>query len=313
MRIISDHSPKFSGGGYHFGSVWPLFTGWAAVGEYRYHRALPAYENLRANALLAFDGSLGHVTEVLSGDFYQSLSTSSPHQIWSAAMVVSPVLRGMLGLQTDSATGTLTLAPHLPVDWTSFAIRNVPVGSSKLDLRYTKDLEGITLEIKTREAASNKVSIDFQPAVSLRAKILGVTLNGRPAQFHMQANNVDQHVLVRLPVSAGTNTLRIRLKDDFGLAYTSTLPALGAASEGLRIVSETWSPACDRVTLAVSGRAGSSYRLSVWNAAQIASASGAKLSKAPDGRAELVVGFPANAAEPISHATVSLQFGEVKK
>src|SRR5437763_1570578 len=313
MRIISDHSPKFSGGGYHFGSVWPLFTGWAAVGEYRYHRALPAYENLRANALLAFDGSLGHVTEVLSGDFYQSLSTSSPHQIWSAAMVVSPVLRGMLGLQTDSATGTLTLAPHLPVDWTSFAIRNVPVGSSKLDLRYTKDLEGITLEIKTREAASNKVSIDFQPAVSLRAKILGVTLNGRPAQFHMQANNVDQHVLVRLPVSAGTNTLRIRLKDDFGLAYTSTLPALGASSEGLRILSETWSPACDRVTLAVSGRAGSSYRLSVWNAAQIASASGAKLSKAPDGRAELVVGFPANAAEPISHATVSLQFGEVKK
>src|SRR5690242_1064896 len=25
MRIISDRSPKFSGGGYHYGSVWPLF------------------------------------------------------------------------------------------------------------------------------------------------------------------------------------------------------------------------------------------------------------------------------------------------
>ena len=43
MRIISDRSPKFSGGGYHYGSVWPLFTGWAAVGEYRYHRPHPAY------------------------------------------------------------------------------------------------------------------------------------------------------------------------------------------------------------------------------------------------------------------------------
>ena len=32
MRIISEHSPKFSGGGYHYGSVWPLFTGWAAAG-----------------------------------------------------------------------------------------------------------------------------------------------------------------------------------------------------------------------------------------------------------------------------------------
>src|SRR5712664_3562414 len=102
MRIISNRSPKFSGGGYHYGSVWPLFTGWASVGEYRYHRPQPAYANLRANALLALDGSLGHVTEVLSGDYYQPLSTSSPHQIWSAAMVVSPLLRGMFGLSTDA-------------------------------------------------------------------------------------------------------------------------------------------------------------------------------------------------------------------
>src|SRR5207302_4648463 len=38
MRIISANSPKFSGGGYHYGSVWPLFTGWASVAEYRYHQ-----------------------------------------------------------------------------------------------------------------------------------------------------------------------------------------------------------------------------------------------------------------------------------
>src|SRR5215472_18113898 len=151
MRIISNRSPKFSGGGYHFGSVWPLFTGWASVGEYRYHRAFPAYENLRANGLLAFDGSLGHVTEVLSGDFYQSLSTSSPHQIWSAAMVVSPLLRGLFGLQTEAATGTLTFRPHAPADWTSFAIRNVAVGSARLGLRYAKDSDGIALEVRTPE------------------------------------------------------------------------------------------------------------------------------------------------------------------
>ena len=39
MRIISSSAAKYSAGGYHFGSVWPLFTGWASVGEYRYHRA----------------------------------------------------------------------------------------------------------------------------------------------------------------------------------------------------------------------------------------------------------------------------------
>jgi len=61
---------------------------------------------------------------VLSGDYYQPLSTSSPHQIWSAAMVVTPLVRGMFGLETDAATGTLTLVPHVPADWNSFGIRN---------------------------------------------------------------------------------------------------------------------------------------------------------------------------------------------
>ena len=118
MRIISSRSAKYSAGGYHFGSVWPLFTGWASVGEYRYHRALPGFSNLMANAQLALDGSLGHVTEVLSGDYYQPLSTSSPHQIWSAAMVISPLLRGLFGLQTDAGARRVTLAPHVPADWT---------------------------------------------------------------------------------------------------------------------------------------------------------------------------------------------------
>src|SRR5581483_9913624 len=122
MRIISQRDPRYIPGGYHFGSVWPLFTGWASVGEYRYHRALPAVFNLRANALLALNGSLGHVTEVLSGDYFESLSTASPHQIWSAAMVISPMLRGMLGLEANALIHTITFAPHVPYNWSSFTV-----------------------------------------------------------------------------------------------------------------------------------------------------------------------------------------------
>src|SRR5881296_3830579 len=254
MRIISSTSPKYSAGGYNFGSVWPLFTGWASVGEYNYHRALPAYSNLRANALMALDGSLGHVTEVLSGDYYQPLATSSPHQIWSAAMVVNPLVRGLLGLATDATTGTITLAPHVPADWTFFGIRNIPTGSSKLDLRFAKDLGGITLEVKASGDASR--IIDFQPAVSLRAKVLGVEFNGHPLPFRVHSNAADQHVTVRFPVYGGPNVLRIRLKNDSGLSFNSTLPPLGARSRGLRVVSESWNPSLDALTLDVSGAAG---------------------------------------------------------
>jgi len=311
MRIISEHSPKFSGGGYHYGSVWPLFTGWAAVGEYRYHRTFPAYQNLRANALLALDGSLGHVTEVLSGSYYQSLSTSSPHQIWSAAMVVSPLLRGMFGLQADAATGTLTFAPHVPADWTSFGITSVQVGTEKLDLRYAKDSGGITLEVKTSSEAPSL--IDFQPAVSLRAKVLGAEFNGQRVPFLVETNSIDQHVIVRISVAGGSNSLRIRTRDDFGLSYSSDLPAIGATSQGLRILSETWTPARDRLTLNTSGLAGSHYILTVWNGEQIASVEGAKLSKARDGTTELILDLPKNGAEASSHAMISILFASSNK
>jgi len=306
MRIVSNRSPLFSGGGYHFGSVWPLFTGWAAVGEYRYHRSHAAYANLRANALLAFDGSLGHVTEVLSGAYYQSLSTSSPHQIWSAAMVVSPMLRGMFGLETDAATGTLKFAPHVPADWTSFAIRNVPVGAAKMDLRYTKDLGGITLDAKATGDAAR--TIEFQPAVSLRAKVLGAEFNGHAVPFKVQANDVDQHVLVRIAVTDAANSLRIRMQDEFGFSYAGQLPEIGATSQGLRVVSETWKPARDRLTVNVSGLAGGRYELSVWNAAQIASVDGAKLSKAGDGKTGLLVQLAKNGAEPYASGTITIHF-----
>ena len=308
MRIISERSPKFSGGGYHFGSVWPLFTGWAAVGEYRYHRSFPAYANLRANALLALDGSLGHVTEVLSGANYQSLSTSSPHQIWSAAMVVSPLLRGMFGLQPDATKGTLTFAPHPPADWTSFSIKNVLVGSAKLDLHYSKDAGEIKLEVKVTSDTSR--TIEFQPALSLRAKVLGVEFNGKPVPFHVDSNSTDQHVITRVTVSGASNSLRIRIQNDFGLSYSSTLPAIGATSQGLRILSESWTPARDHLTINASGLAGSQYKLSVWGAEQIAAVEGARISKAANGKTELIPDLPKNGAEGTSYATISIQFAK---
>jgi glycogen debranching enzyme len=310
MRIISNRSPKFSGGGYHFGSVWPLFTGWASVGEYRYHRPQPAYANLRANALLALDGSLGHVTEVLSGDYYQPLSTSSPHQIWSAAMVVSPLLRGMFGLSTDAKAATLTFGPHLPADWNSLGIDNLRVGENKLQLHFTKTAEGILLEAG-RTAGTGECIIEFQPSVSLRATVQKAELNGKPLPFRVEANDEDQHVFVRFPVSAAQTSLRIMISNDFAVSATAALPPLGSVSTGLRILSETWSASRDQLTLNVSGSAGAQYQLSVWNAAQIERVEGGELKKSPDS-STITLQIPNSDFEQYMQAKVVFHFAEVK-
>ncbi len=171
-----------------------LFTGWASVAEYRYHQEFPAYENLRANALLALDGSLGHVTEVLSGDYYQPLSTSSPHQIWSAAMVVSPLLKGMFGLEKDATKKTLTFVPHVPEDWTNFKINNVRVGDSVINLSYQKTLGEITLEV-TR--SGGECALDFEPAVANSVLAARVEVNGRPQSFDQQIASGHHHMKIK--------------------------------------------------------------------------------------------------------------------
>ena len=277
MRIISRHSSVYDGSGYHYGSVWPLFTGWASVAEYRYHRAFPAYGNLRANALLAFDGALGHFTEVLSGDYNQSFATSSPHQIWSAAMVISPILRGLFGLQANAEGHEIQLAPHVPADWTWFAIHNVPIGPGAVDFEYHKTADSIVLQ--TKRSGTGECFVEFSPALSLRTQVLSVKLNDHPILFKVVPNAIDQHLQVRFPVAARENILVIRVARDFGLSLSSELPPLGSASRGLRVVSESWNAARTELTLKTSGLAGSRYEMQVWNPSQISFVEGASLEK----------------------------------
>jgi GH15 family glucan-1,4-alpha-glucosidase len=306
MRILSSRDPKYDPGGYHYGTVWPLFTGWASIGEYRYHRPFPAYSNLRANALLALNGSLGHDAEVLSGDYFQTLATATPHQIWSAAMVVNPLLSGLLGLQADAGSCRLDFSPHVPADWSSFSVSNVRVGAMALNLNYQRTPDSIRLELQSR--GTGQCSLQFSPAVSLRAKITAARLNGRALPFHIEANSLDQHVTVNAPIGGDGNVIEIQMKNNFELGERSTLPALGGTSHGLRVLSESWSPKRDALTLLLSGAAGESYELSAWNPDQISSIEGAALEKKTGTEARVRVQLPASPPGIDPQATVIFHF-----
>lgn len=307
MRIISNRAAKFSGGGYHYGSVWPLFTGWASVAEYRYHQAQPAYDNLRANALLALDGSPGHVTEVLSGDYYQPLSTSSPHQIWSAAMVISPLLRGLFGLQFNAQEHALTFAPHLPAEWKTFSVRQIAAGADFVNFRFSLDTDSITLSAERKGDAP--LRLNFSPALSPRAQILGVTLNGKTVAFRTEAHASDQHLIVAADLGAGSNTLKVRVRNDFAVSVANTLPALGGTSQGLHILSQSWSAAHDTLTLETEGLPGKTYTLSVLGREQIKSVDGGRLVLGD----KLEETFPASASSEPAKQSVVLHFVSTSK
>ena len=307
-RIISSLDPRYDPGGYHYGSVWPLFTGWAAVGEYRYHRALAAYSNLHANAQLALDGSLGHVTEVLSGDYYQPLSTSSPHQVWSSAMVVSPLLVGLMGLQNDAPEHRLVFAPHPPGDWNSFQVGNVQVGAATLDLAYSRNNDEIRLDVTRSGAAA--VALQFAPAVSLHAKIVSTEVNGSPAAFHLRPNSEDQHVVLDFPLAASLNKVRIRLQGDFNVTAPAVLPLLGAASHNLNFVSESWCPDHSQLTLDVSGVSGNQYQITMSNPSLVVSVQGEWVARWQDGAKTIQLNFPAEAQPHYVRTKVVIQLAK---
>lgn len=294
MRIISNQNPVFDPTGYHFGSVWPLFTGWASVAEYLSHRPLPAYENLRANALLALDGPLGHVTEVLSGTYYEALPTSSPHQIWSSAMVLNPVIRGLLGITSSAMEHRLTVAPHLPADWNSWSAKNVPACGGTVDLTYNRTESEIMLQATRR--GSGNCTLVFSPAVSLRAR--------EKSKTKAQTTINDKHPTVTIELAAGSNAARIPVTDNFGIVVPADLPPLGSTSRNVKIVREEWSPDQRQLQLLLNGVAGTPYLLKAFGS-KITSAEGGKLIPGSDGSQIIEVLLPGDTSR-IGYQTQSL-------
>ncbi len=311
VRIISAREPKYDPGGYHAGSVWPLFTGWASVAAYRYHRALAGYSSLRANAELTWSGALGHVPEVLSGNYFQQLSGTSPDQIWSAAMVASPLLRGLFGLQADATTHTLSFAPHVPADWTSFSINNIRVGASAVNLRWSKTPEATRLEV-TREGA-DACDLEFSPAISLRAKVRHVLLNGKSVPFRVEANSIDQHVMVHVATSIATDTVTLVLADNFGVSEGGSLPLAGSRSQDARVTSERWSPQRDVLYLEIAGPAGAQGELNAWDAREIASVEGAQLTSVDPNIGRIRYRMPEGDASADAHLEIAIRFRNESK
>ena len=145
MRDVANNEKFYDGMSYHQGSVWPLFTGWAAMAEYRGGQPLAGYQLLMENANLTRAQDLGAVTELLSGDFFVPFGRSTSHQLWSSAMVITPILRGMFGISIDAQEKTITVNPRLPAGWDHAAVMNLRISGGPTSLSF--DRKGATLEV----------------------------------------------------------------------------------------------------------------------------------------------------------------------
>ncbi len=278
-RILSDASSRYDPLSYHHGSVWPLFTGWASMAAYRYEKPHIGYQALMANVLLTYQGALGYVTELLSGAFNRDFGRSSHHQIWSEAMVVTPLVRGLLGLEVREGGRVLHVAPQLPAAWDSLRVRHVPVGLDRYALTLWRMDEAFLVEV-TPENEAAPMSLDLAPAFPLDARVEAVTVNDQPAVFEVREEGDLQRVRIRVPVT-GPTTIRYRMRPGTDV-YVAPEPLVpGMDNRGLRVLRVR--ATADNLLLVLEGRVGRTYTLQVRTLRRMQPVEGVTLTPKPGG------------------------------
>jgi hypothetical protein len=210
---------------YHQGTVWPLFTGWVTMAEYRSGHALAAFEELMSSVELTWAQDLGAVTEVLSGEFNEPLGRSSSHQLWSSAMVLSPAIRGMFGVEADVPQEMLHLAFRLPAAWEHARLHNVPFGTSRIELSFERRGEELVVQAETDKPETFCIATGTQTCVP------------QTSVHHSAAIPLDP-VEIGLPIAAAS---------------------AGSITSLLKVIAETHSP--NGVTLKLEAPAGSLQEL----------------------------------------------------
>jgi hypothetical protein len=230
VRSLNDTAAVFDPISYHQGSVWPLFTGWASLAEYRADRPLAGYSALMRNVDLTWAQDPGFVTEVLSGKFFQPLGRSSSHQLWSSAMVLSPAIRGLFGIDADALHHTLHLQPHLPASWDFAEIRNVRVGDDLYEITLKRDRNHLIATVRSA-----------QPTV--------LCLNNQNETCHDR--------------SATTRTVSLPLPPVEVSLTEQQLPEAGSPTSQPRVVDESYQ--AENLSLTLEGIAGTTVELFLRN------------------------------------------------
>ncbi|RMG51787.1 MAG: amylo-alpha-1,6-glucosidase [Acidobacteria bacterium] len=305
-RLLSNRSALYDPLSYHYGSVWPLFTGWAAMACYRYRRPLAGYELLMSNAQLTYDEALGAHTELLSGDRYRSFDFSSFDQVWSSAMIITPLIRGLLGLEWDAPARQLVFAPQWPAQWDEVIVRNLRLGEARLDLQMRRRAHRVTLDV-TRRGGRIPLMLDFRPAFPLDAGVKGARVNGHSVPLEIDRGREDQMARLRVQF-VQTAHIDIDCTPGTELIVPFTPARLGERTRRLKILRTSQNASTLEVD--VEGRMGAIYEMIVSTPRDLREVVGAEIATRDDHEIHLRVRFAGPSSYQYARKTIALHFAQ---
>lgn len=159
-RITGKNSERYNPRGYHTGSVWPLYTGWASLGEYRSGNSIQGFTHLMNNISMYKYWGPGYIEEVVHGEIYQP-SGVCHHQCWSETMAIQPLIEGLLGYRPDALEKRMVLSPNLPAGWDSLQVKKIRCGDDYLSLEMHRSDGKVTY--KFDKSGDGDIMIEFNP------------------------------------------------------------------------------------------------------------------------------------------------------
>lgn len=291
VRMLSNQSPAYDPIAYNNGGVWPFLTGFVACAEYEYYRPHSGLAHLRQLANLGLDHSLGYHPEILSGDFYRPLDESVPHQLFSTGMVVTPFVRGLLGLRADAANRTLRFAPQLPAVWESLRVKNYRIGSSLVSFSIKRSPSS-TFRFEIEKQDDEHLKLMMAPALPALAKILRVTVDGKPVKFAPAFHGVSTVCQFEVLLKRRA-VIEISYRDGIEFDAPPSQPQLGERTSSLKVLEVT-TPALNRLAVKLEGLSGRTYTLCARGGMSILSAQGGTLKNEDNGWKLIEVAFPAS-------------------
>jgi glycogen debranching enzyme len=289
-RMLAWDHPLYESQHYNNGTVWGFVTGFVSLAHYRHHRGWAGFDLVRDVARTSFDFARGRNPELMSGAFYRTLDTAVPQQFFATSMLVSPLVRGLLGWQPDAPSGRATLAPHLPAEWDSLGAENLAVGASRLSMAVVKEPGVYRLRVRRAGGGAAPLALRVAPALPLGATVEAVTVDGTAVPFTVEESPHDVHASFEFALRAAA-AVEIRHRGGLEVATPAERLSVGDESGSLRVLD--FRREGEEYVLEVEGRAGRTYDLDArpGAGAGVTAVSGGTSTAAPAGLVRLRVAF----------------------
>lgn len=272
LRILPESSKIFNPGAYHAGMVWPLFSGFASLAEYKTGAYVSGFTHIMDNLLLYRNYGLGSAEETLNGSVYKPAGVCA-QQGWSETMILQPVSEGMLGLEPDALANRIAISPRFPWQWQEVKVDHIRFGHHDLNFKMITGKKSTTYHFKKKPGKD--CSIVFSPSLPAGTVIKKLLINGKEHSFSSKSN--PESITLLLSELNLRDEIVIEIFHNGGIGALALInePEPGDSNKGAKIINQELTD--KKFTVTLEGLSGNSYQFEVLSNFPIKSISNGKM------------------------------------